>query len=345
MNGVNNAENRYLICSYLHKTEKAITEAVAVLGNKEMKPLSHGYEKYPDLTILAAARNQAEEFLEQKVRNNAAINMMAVILAANRSYQTHVEPRVRIMYEKFPAITISELKDMLSSMDFIQFRQVWGHKDEKKYNTLKSLINKIIAFKSEHDDDSETMKKWAAAANVASRKTDPLGSLPNVGIATFQHLRMTFGVDTVKPDQRVKEVLDREFGAKLSDEKVILAVEEIAQITGFKVIEVDQIFVKYGSGYYGDSSNLDNKHGRQRQGSTVSAVIPDVSKVFDISKQDRKRKNRMKHPDGAVLFRDDRQVWVGYAEGRIVCTKSTSDKVLDFLRLKHGLAGEIIDTN
>lgn len=35
---------------------------------------------------------------------------------------------------------------------------------------------------------------------------DPVGKLQNVGVATFQHLRMTFGKDTMKPDQCVKEI-------------------------------------------------------------------------------------------------------------------------------------------
>ncbi|OAH96331.1 hypothetical protein A1332_23030 [Methylomonas methanica] len=94
------------------------------------------------------------------------------------------------------------------------------------------------------------MKNWAENAKLDKRKNDILGSIKNVGVATFQHLRINFGIDTVKPDQRVKEILEKEFNLKLSSEKAILAVEEIAHITGFKVIEIDQIFVKYASGYY-----------------------------------------------------------------------------------------------
>ncbi len=67
---------------------------------------------------------------------------------------------------------------------------------------------------------------------------------------------MVFGVDTVKPDQRVKEVLDYEFGIqKLNDENAIKAVEQIATIANLKVITVDQIFVNYGAGYYNQSAN------------------------------------------------------------------------------------------
>ena len=68
----------------------------------------------------------------------------------------------------------------------------------------------------------------------------------------------------------------------------------------------------------------------------------EVSDFTDVRKSSSVRMN---YSEGAVAFLEHRKVWVGYAEGRIVCTKSTSEKVLDFLRLKHGLVGEIIDTN
>jgi hypothetical protein len=72
-----------------------------------------------------------------------------------------------------------------------------------------------------------------------------------IGPAAFQHLRMNFGVDTTKPDQRVKEVLEREFGFRLFDAAAaVVALEELAERTGYTVIELDQICVNYGSGYY-----------------------------------------------------------------------------------------------
>ena len=100
------------------------------------------------------------------------------------------------------------------------------------------------------------MNKWGATADLLNYKTDIIGSLPNVAIATFQHLRMVFGVDTIKPDQRVKEVLDFEFGlSRLSDVNTIKAVEQIAEISNFKVITIDQIFVQYGLSYYNQLAN------------------------------------------------------------------------------------------
>ena len=50
--------------------------------------------------------------------------------------------------------------------------------------------------------------------NIVNIKTDLIGKIPNIAVATFQHLRMSFGIDTVKPDQRVKEILEYEFKIK-----------------------------------------------------------------------------------------------------------------------------------
>jgi hypothetical protein len=51
---------------------------------------------------------------------------------------------------------------------------------------------------------------------------------------------MTFGIDTVKPDQRVKEVLSNEFNQKkLSSENAIIAAEQIAKIVKLKPLVID----------------------------------------------------------------------------------------------------------
>lgn len=106
------------------------------------------------------------------------------------------------------------------------------------------------------------MKNWGDNVDLINHEEDIIGRILNIGVATIQHLRMVYGVDTVKPDQRVKEVLDYEFGlSRLSDKKVIKAIEQIARIVQKDVITIDQIFVKYGSSHYNRNSNkLTVKH-------------------------------------------------------------------------------------
>ena len=235
-----------------YKTKTEIKKIVQKLGSNLMMPKSHGYNENIGKTIIEAAKIQADHFLNQVDERNSAISLMAVILAANRNYNRQVDSHVKNMRQRFPKITFLELQDELDNRDYEEFRDIWGHKDEKKYNILASLVKRILSLQRLTSwEDLELMKNWAQSAKLKYRKEDILlGGVPNVGIATFQHLRMSFGADTVKPDQRVKEVLSKEFNAALHDEDVIEAIEDIAKITGHKVIVIDQIFVKYGSGYY-----------------------------------------------------------------------------------------------
>lgn len=246
-----NREGEFSILNYRYKTPQDVVETTRLLGEHLMRPGSHGYKDYGPVPILSAARQQAKKFLEGMQNANVPIAIMDVVLAANRNYEKQVQPHIRRMKTDFPSLSLTELNELLTAHDYQSFKTVWGHADEKKFNTLKALVAQLLAMKRRNrEDEYALLHQWAVQADCENQKNDPLGSIKNVGLATFQHLRIRFGVDTVKPDQRVREVLEREYGAKLSQTHAIRAVEQIAAITKLKVIEVDQIFVKYGSGYY-----------------------------------------------------------------------------------------------
>jgi len=211
----------------------------------------HGYKDYPGKSILEAASMQVNK---KKAENNAAIALIGVVLGANRNWEQAVQPKLDALKssEEYKEMTFEDLQQLLEKYDYVGFKAIWGHKDERKYNTLKELVKRILTIAKANPQlktDFDVMSGWAKDAKLEDRKNDILGSIPNVGIATFQHLRLTYGADTVKPDQRVMEVLEVKFGEKLSPAKAIGEVEAIAKITGHSVVMIDQIFVKYGSGY------------------------------------------------------------------------------------------------
>lgn len=221
------------------------------LGSKPLRKSSHGFELFGAIPIIDAAVKQVERFRSDKAYRNAAISLMNVVLAANRAYNKQVEPHVRRMRETWPNMTLVELQAMIAEHDFVQFSNIWGHVDEKKFEILRELVNAALDLPTQPGwSDYDRLHAWAGRAALEHRLEDPLGSVRYVGIATFQHLRISFGIDTVKPDQRVTEVLENEFGARLTPEQTVIAVEQIAGMAGMRVIEIDQIFVKYGSGYY-----------------------------------------------------------------------------------------------
>ena len=244
---------------YSDDERRVIKQTVEELGNKKMKEGCHGFRDYSDKTIREAARLQLNK---PKSENNAAISVIGVVLGANRNWEKVVRPNLDSLKDsqKYGSMTFEQLEGLLIAINFEGFKEVWGHRDEKKYNTLKELVAAIRDFAQLHPglSDFDLMSQWARNAKLENRRTDILGSIRNVGIATFHHLRLTFGVDTVKPDQRVMEVLQLEFGKKLSPSKAILEVEEIARIAGQSVAMIDQIFVKYGSGYLKKNSSCED---------------------------------------------------------------------------------------
>jgi predicted DNA-binding protein with PD1-like motif len=239
------------------KNENEIISLLENIAQKPLTPTTHIYSDYGEISIKEAAEKSTQNYFE-KAKAKPAIALLSVVLAANRNYNKVVKPNIERI-EKTDLITFDQLRGIIFTKSKQEFYLFWGHKDEKKYNTLIKLLEAIDELKKvnpEIKDDFEILNFWGVNQDLLNRKNDIIGKIPNIATATFQHLRMVFGVDTVKPDQRVKEVLDYEFGIpKLNDENAIKAVEQIAKIANLKVITVDQIFVNYGAGYFNQSAN------------------------------------------------------------------------------------------
>ena len=235
-----------------YKTESQIKEIVTYLGEQPLKQSSHGYTNHGSIKIIDSANKSTKDYTSLAKRK-PALALIGVILAANRNYNKVVEPNIKRLDESsFKSFNeLSKIIELKSKEEFFSF---WGPKDQKKYNTLCSILNVIPKIKKVNNhttNDFALLNSWAQNASLSNKNKDIIGSLPNIGIATYQHLKMVFGVETIKPDQRVKEVLDFEFGIeKLNDFNSILAVEQMAKIINLNVLTLDQIFVKYGSGYY-----------------------------------------------------------------------------------------------
>lgn len=239
------------------KKEEEILSILETISQKPLTQTAHVFSDYGAISISEAAEKSTQNYFE-KAKVKPAIALLSVVLAANRNYNKVVKPNLERI-EKTDLVSFDQLRALLSTKSKTEFYLFWGHKDEKKYNTLVKLLEAIDELKNVNpniNNDFEILNFWGQNQDLANREQDIIGKIPNIATATFQHLRMVFGVDTVKPDQRVKEVLDYEFGIqKLNDENAIKAVEQIAKIANLKVITVDQIFVNYGAGYYNQAAN------------------------------------------------------------------------------------------
>lgn len=235
----------------LQKTDAEIRQKLDELGNKEMSAKSHEFDKYPKMSIDMAARKHVEKARANLSGDPAAIRIMRVVLAAHRK-DSSVKRFMENVKRDAPNLTMNELKNELKENDWKSFAaKGWWHRDERKFNTLKELVTYFQNLNLEPvPSDEDRLKQWAVSFDLASWKTDPIRQIRGIGLATVQHLRLEFGIDTVKPDTHVLQVLSKEFGAKVTRVEAIQLVEEIAAITNRKPREVDQIFVKYGSGGY-----------------------------------------------------------------------------------------------
>jgi hypothetical protein len=239
-------------------TESEITKIVNKLKESKLTEKGQGYHKYGKSLISLAANKSAKNYTMNS-KSAPAIALIEVVLSANRNYNLIVVPRISSVRLNYPQLKkFNELKKLIKTKSKKDFYDIWNYRDEKKYNTLKSIMDVIsnlrVKYPLTSTDDYKLMNAWAKNVDLAKIKEDEIGSISNVGIATIQHLRMTFGVNTIKPDLRVKQVLENEFKLKyLSDIKVISAVEQIASIVKLSVIECDQIFVMFGSSYYNNN--------------------------------------------------------------------------------------------
>lgn len=236
----------------LIKDKEFVRKTIKRISNEPLKKDSHFYGQFKEMKIIDAVNNWEEN--QNPKDNQPAIIFLRVVLAANRKYNTHVKPNIDRIIEENPSLTtFKSLKILIESKSREEFYEFWGHKNLKKYNTLVNLIEATdqIRLKYNIQDDFKLMHKWAENIDIYDYESDIIGKIKNIAIATLQHLRMDFGINTIKPDQRVIEVLEREFNfKKVNQIRAIKLVEEMANIYEITVRNLDLVLVNYGSGYY-----------------------------------------------------------------------------------------------
>lgn len=228
-----------------------IMEKLNMMMEKPLTKTSHLYDRFQGKTIGEAVRAFSSNY-DDEAKKKPGLVLLSVILAAHRNYTKQVEPIIKTLREK----SFNSFEDLKKALvDYDKFVHIIGAREQEKYIILVELMKKIDKMKSDTGiySDYDVLHKWAVNADYNNIKNDTIGQIKGIGIATFQHLRMNFGIDTVKPDQRVIEVLNKEFNfISNNPADCIEAVEYISMISNFKVIDIDQIFVNYGSGYYTD---------------------------------------------------------------------------------------------
>lgn len=204
-----------------------------------------GYSgKYEGRTVGELARCEVKDGIDWY---EPALILIDAVLQMNRDYTGFVEPRMNDIYRKHPNLqSFSDLRRLINKHTKRSFLEnVWCYNDPGRYDLLCKILDSFIRMKRGYclQKDKYVLKRWANDFDLSGIESDPIGKLYGVGIATCQYIRMQAGIDTVKPDRRVKASLGVILLRSFSDVQAIHVVEKISKVTRYNCLELDQILV------------------------------------------------------------------------------------------------------
>ena len=140
----NGATSTIMNIEYSNDQENEIKKTLNRLESSLMEKGSRGYNDYKGLSILDASTKQVEKWTQVR---NAAIAVMGIILGANRNWERVVQPNLEKIKSEYQNMTFDMLQNLIKTHNYVEFADVWGHKDAKKYETLSNLVSAILKLK------------------------------------------------------------------------------------------------------------------------------------------------------------------------------------------------------
>lgn len=179
--------------------------------------------------------------------HSPALKLIDSVLQINRQYKNFVEPTMNKIFDKYPDLhSFSDLRKLINKQTKRSFlKNVWQYNDPERYDLLCEVLKGFEQLKKKYGlrRDIYVMRRWGKEFDLNELDSDPIGSIHGIGLATCQYLRMQSGIDTLKPDRRVKASLNVIFHKNFSDIKAIQVVDEISKVTKYSNLELDQILV------------------------------------------------------------------------------------------------------
>jgi len=194
----------------------------------------------------------AKKEIQEQWVNNHVEAILNTVLAMRQRWKETAEPRFTEYQQNYSHIkTLYDLDNLIKSIPEQEFcKKVLGITITKnnywRYKMLNDIVKAFTEYQKENgfNSDREAMMDWAKKCNLSQLEEDIVGRLNNVGPATVQNLRMCLGIDTVKPDVHIINALKK---IGLGNEVEIC--ELISELTGYKCIELDQIFWHWDRDY------------------------------------------------------------------------------------------------
>ncbi len=189
--------------------------------------------------------------------DNTIYNIVESVLSLERNYVKRVLPMVNHFKERFPEIeeidkfieTFDKYKESNGLINFRKYaKESFGCYEERKAKIIYNLIIELkpiikgVLSKNEFNIFSE----WAK--NTTPEEAYIL-NVEHFKIAGFQYLRMLFGVDTVKPDIRIKRFIKSVLGDEFKNDLLIIKLfEDAAKEVNISVIALNKaVWDEYGN--------------------------------------------------------------------------------------------------
>jgi hypothetical protein len=112
-------------------------------------------------------------------------------------------------------------------------RSLWGYGYGERFRQLRRLV---AYFQRVGVKDRRTLRRWA---HESSFERDFKGQVRGLAFAVYKWLLMRVGVETVKPDSRLKRFLRRVTGRDFSDDETVSVLEQAAREIGWKAYILD----------------------------------------------------------------------------------------------------------
>ncbi|MBM3331799.1 hypothetical protein FJY68_08115 [candidate division WOR-3 bacterium] len=176
----------------------------------------------------------------------AVLCCLDAVLSIHRNYRRFVVPRVVRFRSEHPDMRL--LGDMLSLYDRLGPREfahvVTQSRDTRRAELLHSVCARLRDIASgcpTIEEEKKAIRDWMTRAGAIGYLTF---GVKGIGLATFQYLRMLFGVSTVKPDVHIKRFVGVSLGRPIRDLDAIGLIEAVASRIGTEPTSLDHALWK-----------------------------------------------------------------------------------------------------
>lgn len=198
------------------------------------------------LPVSEIVRREADKWLKRKRFSGCApLIIVDTIFSLQRRYLPMVENILRPFYQEFPEKKLNMLAKCDPSKLCKTFTpKLSSNRDHplSNPNRWRNVVKIAQRFVENYGSDIDAIHDWAKDVDIASYQSDPIKQgLRGIGISAIQYLRMQAGIDTVKPDIRVKEGL-RDLSILYHDDiEAVRRCEDLARELNMRPMEFDFI--------------------------------------------------------------------------------------------------------